>query len=90
MLHGRNAVEARSRRNAFRPEFFAAPGSDDQIGCSLEDLLYPDHTVLGGALIPSIREDVHTASDLDQFRNPSNSGDQRIVPFLEEYPWLLR
>src|SRR5258707_543365 len=47
-------------------------------------------TVLGCALISTVREDVHPASDLDELGNPANSGDQRIVPLLEEYPWLLR
>jgi hypothetical protein len=41
-------------------------------------------------LISSICEDVDAAGDLDEFRDPPNSGDQRIVPFLEEYPWSLR
>jgi hypothetical protein len=35
-------------------------------------------------------EDVDAAGDFDEFGHPSNSGDQRIVTFLEEYPWSLR
>jgi hypothetical protein len=41
-------------------------------------------------LISTIGEDVDAASYLDELRDPSNPGNQRIVPFLEEYPWPLR
>src|SRR3984893_12724463 len=90
MLHGRNAVEASPRRNALGSEFLAAPETDDQIRFPRDNLLIFHNTVLRRALISTIGEDVHTAGDLDEFRYPSNSGDQRLVPFLEEYPWPLR
>jgi hypothetical protein len=40
--------------------------------------------------MPTIDENVGAAGDLYQLRDPANSGDQRIIPFLEEYPWPLR
>src|ERR1700730_3789835 len=59
-------------------------------GSRADNLLMCHNAVLGRALISSIGEDVHTAGNLDELRNPSNSRDQRIVPFLEEDPWALR
>jgi hypothetical protein len=40
--------------------------------------------------MPTIGENVDAAGDLDELRDPFNSGNQWIVPFLEEYPWPLR
>jgi hypothetical protein len=82
VLHGWDAVEASPRCNALRPEFLAAPRADDQIGLPRNDFLNPHHAVPGRALISTIGEDVDAASDLDEFRDPSNSGDQRIVTLL--------
>src|SRR5260370_37096278 len=90
VLHGRNAVEASSRRNALRPEFLATPRPNDQIRFPRDHLLSCHNTVLGCALVSMIGEDVDAAGDLDELRDPANSRDQRIVPFLEEYPWPLR
>jgi hypothetical protein len=39
-------------------------------------------------LISSISEDVDAAGDLDEFENPPDPGNQRLVSFLEEHPWL--
>src|SRR5580704_1882245 len=90
VLHGWDAVEASPRCNVLRPEFLAAPRADDQIRFPRNHLLNHHDTALGGALISAIGENVDAAGDLDEFRDPSNSGDQRLVPFLEEYPWPLR
>src|SRR5271168_1670379 len=48
------------------------------------------NAVLGRALMPTIGENVDAAGDLNELRHPPNSGEQRIVPFLEEYPWPLQ
>jgi len=86
VLHGWDAVEASPRCNALRPEFLAAPRADDQIGLPYDHVLGCHDTVLGCALISAIGEDVDPAGDIDELRNPSNSGDQRIVPLFEEHP----
>jgi len=78
------------RCNALGPKFLAAPRADDQTGLSRDNFLNCHYPVLGCALISAIGENVDAAGDLYKLRNPSNSGDQRIVPFLEEYPWALR
>jgi hypothetical protein len=64
--------------------------ADDQIGSSLDHFLRSYDAILGCGLISAVGEDVDAAGDLDELRDPSNSGDQRIVPFLEEYSWPAR
>src|SRR5215469_8354462 len=89
-LHSRYSIEARPRCNSLRPEFLAAPRADDQIGFPLDDLLNRHNAVLGSALVSAIGENVDAAGYLDELRNPSNSGDQRIIPLLEKHLWPLR
>src|SRR3984893_8708595 len=78
VLHGRSSIEARPRRNVLGPELFPAPGADDQIGLPRDYLLGRHNTALGCALISKIGEDVDAAGDLDELRDPTNTGDQRI------------
>jgi len=47
-------------------------------------------TVFCSTLIATISGDVDAAGYLDELRNPSNSGDQRIIPLLEKHLWPLR
>jgi hypothetical protein len=85
--HSLDLRKAWPLRDAFRPEFLAAPGADDQIGFSRHYLPNRHHAVLSCASIPSIGEDVDAAGDLDELGDPADPGDERIVPLLEEYPW---
>jgi hypothetical protein len=85
VLHGRNLLKTGPRRDSLRPKFLAAPRADDQIRLASDHLRSSHNAVLSCALIPTISEDVDAAGNLDELRDPSNSGDQRIVPFLEEY-----
>ena len=39
MLHSQGLRKTRPRRNALRPELFAAPGADDQIGLPRDYLI---------------------------------------------------
>jgi hypothetical protein len=82
--------KARPRHNALGAEFLTAPGAYDEIRRSLDHLLRAYDTVPGRALMSTIGEDVDAASDLDKLRNPPNSRNQPIVPFLKEYFWPLR
>jgi hypothetical protein len=79
-----------SRHDALRSEFLPAPRADDQIRFPRHHRLSRHNTVSGRALLPTIEEDVDAAGDLDELRDPPNSGDQRLVPFFEEYLWPLR
>src|SRR5690606_21551380 len=38
----------------------------------------------------ALREHVVAARDADQFRDPADAAEQRIVPFLEEHAWAAR
>src|SRR3984893_9361643 len=90
VLHGWSSIEARPRHHPLGPKLLAAPRPDDEIGLAGNHLPGRHNTVLGCTPIPTIGEDVDAAGDLDELRDPTYAGDQRIVPLLEEYPWPLR
>jgi len=90
MPDSRRFYKTRPGCNALRPEFLAAPRPDDQIGLPRNNFLNCHHPVLGCTLISVISKNVDATGNLDELRNPSNSGDQRIVPFLEENSWSPR
>jgi hypothetical protein len=54
-----------------------------------DNFLSCHYPILGCTLISAIGENVDAAGDLDQLRDPTNSGDQRIVSLLEEYLRLI-
>ena len=81
--HRRDLPEASSRRDAVRSELLPAPRADDQIRFPRDHLLRRQDAVPGCASMPTIGENVDAAGDLDELRDPSNSGDQWIVPLLE-------
>src|SRR5260370_35086578 len=82
VLHGRNAAEASSHRNALRPEFLATPRPNDQIRFTRDHLLSYHTTVLACALVSMISEDLDAAGDFDKLKDQSNSREQLNVPFL--------
>jgi hypothetical protein len=90
VLHCRGSVKARPRYHPLWPELLAAPGADDQIRLSCDHLINGHHSILGGGMTCTIGEDIDTAPDSDELRDPPNPRDQRIVPLLEEYPWSFR
>jgi hypothetical protein len=57
---------------------------------TIDHLIDRHHAILGCASAGMIGKDVDTARDLDELRDPPNRIDQRIVPFLEEYPRSFR
>ena len=86
MQHRRSSVEAGARHHPLGPELLAAPGAYDQIRLPRDHLIDRHHAIPSCASAGTIGKDVDAAGDLDEFRDPSYAGDQRIVPFLEEYP----
>src|SRR5271165_2493793 len=90
VLHGWNLPKTWPRHNPLGPEFLAAPGADDQIGLPRNHLIDRHHAILCCTLTCTISEDVDAACDRDELRDPSNPGDQRIIPLLEEHPRPLR
>src|SRR6516162_7116092 len=79
--HRRDFSKPRPRYDPLGPKFLAAPRADDQIRFPLDDLLGGHNAVLGSAPVPAVG-DVGAADDFDELRNPTNSGDQRIVSLL--------
>ena len=73
--HSRDLPKASSRHDALRSELLSAPRADDQVRRLRDHLISRYNTVLGRGLMPTIGEDVDAAGDLNELRDPSNSGD---------------
>jgi hypothetical protein len=80
VLHRRSSVGP--GHHPLGPEFLAAPGANDQIRLARDHLIDGHHTIIGCGMACTIGKDVDAAGDLDELRDASNPGDQRIVPFL--------
>src|ERR1700733_7029013 len=84
----RNLAPARPLSDFVGDYFLAAPRRQDHVGCCRAHHIGQDDAVLGGLLRSQLWQDVLAARDLDQFRNPADAADQRIVPFLEIHYWF--
>src|SRR5205807_10032183 len=67
------------RNHPLRSELLAAPRADDQIGFPRDHFLRRHNTVLGRPLTSTIGESVDAADNLDELRDPPNSGDKLSV-----------
>src|SRR5262249_49313139 len=78
----------RPRRDLGGHEFLAAPGADDDVGFGGDQLL-PGYDAVLGVLPPGQRgKHIDAAGNLDEFGDPADAGDHRLVPFLEKDPWV--
>jgi len=75
-----------ARFNEIPVEADTAPGSDDHLRVSADDLARIYNPVFGQWPISEFRKDWLPAGDLNQLFNPSNAADERVVPFFEEDP----
>src|SRR5437763_1879605 len=64
-----------------------APRGHDALRIALDDLRRIDHAVLPERFLAQLGEDRFTAGNFDQLLDPSDSRDQRVVPFFEEHAW---
>jgi len=63
---------------------FTAPRGNDDVRTTTNHLVSADNALLPELGVAKLGEDRIAAGDLDEFFDPANSGDQRVVPFLEE------
>ena len=83
-LHRGRGVPAGACGHALGTKFLAAPGTQDHVGraaCGLSGVL--DDAVAAHALTAEFREHVFAACDADEFRDPRDRADHRLVPLLE-------
>src|SRR4029078_11278070 len=66
-----------------RCKFLAAPGSDDDVRPSRDDLVRRHDPILGVLAHSELRKDVNAARGFDQLRHPGASGKHRLIPLLE-------
>src|SRR6202040_4323804 len=50
--------------------------------------MWRDNSVFGGLLFSQVGKHILATGDLDEFRDPANAADERIVPLLEINPRL--
>src|SRR5471030_55347 len=87
---GAGRVPARPRLNRRLPHFLAAPRREDHLRIAARDLRRIDDAIPGEAGVLELGEDRRPAGDRDELFHPSNAGDQRRVPLLEEHAWPRR
>ncbi len=61
----------------------SAPGGEDDFGVVFANLPREDDAIGGGAAGAQVRKDVLAAGALDQFADPGDAGDERVVPLFE-------
>src|SRR6202011_3690345 len=67
-----------------RPEALTAPGAENDIGGAAYDLAgIAKNAIFAECADRALGEHVVAAGDADQFADPSNAGDERLVPFFE-------
>ncbi len=84
VANGRGALPARAGADRFLVDLSTTPGRDHNFGIAPGDGRWIENTFLGRTPVAQFREHRLAPRYLDQFLNPSNPADQRIVPFLEE------
>src|SRR5690606_36352993 len=91
VAHRRNRVPAGAGGDLVGAEFLPAPGTEDDVGRAAHDLagVFQDPR-LRERLQRALREDVVAAGDADELGDPADSGDRRLVPFLEVDPGPAR
>src|SRR5690606_31462451 len=81
---GRYCIPAGTCGDAVGTEFLAAPGAEDEIRRAADDLArISQDAVLRQRTLGTLGEDVVAAGDAHQFGHPLDTGDGRLVPFLE-------
>src|SRR5439155_20985461 len=74
-------------------DLLAAPRRENHLGVAARDLARIDNPIFREACRRQFREDRRAAGDCDELLDPSNAGDERLVPLLEEHaqpPWEMR
>src|SRR5262249_23848076 len=81
--HRGNLAETRPARDLRGHEFLAAPGADDDVGRGRDDFRGGGDAVLRALVGGAFGKNIEPAGSRDQFRDPADSTDHRLVPFFE-------
>jgi hypothetical protein len=66
-----------------RNDLLATPRGENDVWRRSNHVIWRNDTVFGGLLFSQFGERLLATGDLDEFRDPVNPADERIVPFLE-------
>ena len=82
-LDGGEGVPAGALADLIEVYFFAAPTGDDDVGGAAEDFFGGDDAVGGAGLVAQFGENIFAAGGFDEFANPADAADERIIPFFK-------
>ncbi len=91
IAHRRHRIPTGAGRHEIGPKALAAPGAQDDVRGAADDFAgIAQDAVLAERAQRALRKDIIAAGDTDQFAYPANSGNERLVPFLEIHAWPTR
>src|ERR1700730_7683300 len=79
----RDRIPAGSLPDLARNDLLAAPRGENDVGRRSDHVMWRDNSVFGGLLFSQFGKHILATGDLDEFRDPANAADERIVPLLE-------
>src|ERR1700720_1268112 len=79
----RDRIPAGSLPDLVRNDLLAAPRGENDVGRRHDHIMWRNDTVFGGLLFSQFGKHLLATGDLDEFRDPADAADERIVPFLE-------
>ena len=79
----RDRIPAGSLSDLVQNDLLAAPRGDNDVGRRSYHVMWRDDSIFGGLLYSQFGKLILATGDLDEFRDPPDAADERIVPFLE-------
>src|ERR1700730_16919785 len=81
--YSRDRIPAGSLPDLARNDLLAAPRRDNDVGRRSNHVMWRDNSVFGGLLFSQFGKHILATGDLDEFRDPADAADERIIPLLE-------
>src|SRR5712675_2706706 len=88
VAHCRHRIPPDSGCHLIRPETLAAPGAENDVRGATYDLTrIAENAIPGQSANRALGKHVLAAGDADQLADPSDAGDERLIPFFEVHAW---
>src|ERR1700726_927725 len=81
----RDRIPSGSLSDLVQNDLLAAPRGDNDVGRRSDHVMWRDNSVFGGLLFSQFGKHILATGHLDEFRDPPDAADERIVPLLEIY-----
>src|ERR1700730_7592083 len=79
----RDRIPSGSLSDLVHNDLLAAPRRDNDVGRRSDHVMWRDNSVFGGLLFSQFGKHILATGDLDEFRDPADAADERIIPLLE-------